>query len=722
MPAIEETFRYLNLSYGYVENEATNRSFYEEGIYWADTNFFSFLNFPLKYGDAKDQLQNPNSIVLTETTAMLVFGEENPIGKPLRYVRNGVVVNFLVTGVIYDPPSNSQFKPRYVAQLEALQGIYGEEYRGWITRNPNPGYVFTYVRLNSPEGVADVQAALQDFWDTTLPERADFMRPLLTPLTDIHFQPAVRWELDTPISMSYIYGLLIIAGFVLVIAMTNFVNLITAQSSKRQKEIGLRKTLGSTRLQLQFQFFVESAFLIILAMAVALGIVVVLLPQFNDLIDKRIDLAIILGNSTILAGFVGFTLLVAVTAGLFPALYFTRKLTNGFNLNQFFKSERVNTLGRNALVVVQFTVAITLIISTVTVYQQLQLINSGKLGTNREAIIGIRTSRMGDANQAQRYRDEIENFSQVSSSTLGMHLPRQSDFGRIDTKYFAPDLQEEAFFWNKFDADGDFLKTFDLELIAGRDFRENIEPNVLILNEAAVRSMGLSPQEALGTRLREDSINYVFGGSDGIVAGVVRDFAYETVRKEVEPLVICANTEVNGALSVKLTAGNKATVIEQLGELWAEIYPGRPFEYWFLDHEFERLYNQERRLGKLIPLFSGLAVIIALLGLFALTAFISELRRKEIGIRKVLGCSTRGILALLSWQYLRTILIAVLIALPLAWFSMDSWLDNFTYRVNMNAFILGGSVLFVVLLSFLTISIKSLKAANANPVESLKYE
>ncbi|MCE7997013.1 MAG: FtsX-like permease family protein [Roseivirga sp.] len=722
VPAIDETMRFMQISYGYIENQATNQFFYEEGIYWSDPNFFDFLHFPLKYGNKEDQLTNPNSLVVTEDIAQKVFGMENPIGETLRFVRNGIVVNFVVTGVIFNPASNSHFQPNYVAQLEALQGIFGEQQRGWITKNPEPGWVYTYVKLRESGNQEQVATALQEFWNNAIPERAEFMEPLLTRLTDIHFQPPIKWEIDTPIAMSYVYGLIVIAAFILMIAMTNFVNLITAQASKRQKEIGLRKTLGSTRKQLRLQFFLESAGLVMLSMAVALGLTYLLLPQFNDLIEKRIDLAIVLSNPAIRTWFIILMISVAATAGAFPALYFTRKVTKSFNLNQFFKPEKVNARGRNSLVILQFAVAITLIISTVTVSNQLQLINNGKLGTNREAVVGIRTTRMGDTNQIQRFRNEIENFSQVASSTLGMHLPRLSDFGSINTRYFAPDINNEPLYWNKFDADGDFPKTFDLEFLAGRDFREDYDLNSLIINESAVKELNLSPGEAIGLVLKEDSINYVFGQSDGVVIGVISDFAYETVRKKIEPLVICANTRVNGALSVKLGPGNKQAAISQMGELWAEIYPGRPFEYWFLDYEFGRLYSQERRLGKLIPLFSGLAIIIALFGLFALTAYVSDLRKKEIGIRKVLGCSNSGILRLLSWQYLRTILIAVAIAIPLAWYGMDYWLENFTYRVNISLLVVGGSVLFVLLISLVTISLKSLKAANANPVDSLKYE
>ena len=668
------------------------------------------------------ELNNLNSIVLTESTAIQVFGIDNPIGQNMRYVRRGIAIDFVVTGVIYDPPSNTQIQPKYVAHLQAVQGIYGEGDRGWVDKNPAPGYVFSFVKLNGPEGVPAVASALNSFWEEAIPERAEFMTPLVAKFTDIHFNPPIKWELSTTIDMSYIYGLVVIGAFILIIAMTNFVNLITSQAGKRQKEIGLRKTLGSTRGQLRLQFFTESAGMVLVAMVLAMLLMLMGLPRFNDLIDKNISVATLLEQTALVTGAIGFAIFILLIAGLFPAFYFTRKVRNNFNLNQLLKPQRGNTTGKNILVIVQFAVAITLIIGTLTVFRQLQLINSGKLGENREAILGIRTTRMGNVQQVQRYRNEIEKFSNVASSTLGMHLPRQSDFGRINTKYIAPDKGETAYFWNKFDADGNFTRTFDLELLAGRDFRENVEPNALILNEAAIKELDLSPEEALGLRLEEDSLNYSFGHSDGIVIGVVADFAYKSVKEKIEPLVICANTEVNGALSVRMLTGDKQETIAALGELWGEIYPGRPFEYWFLDEGFERLYNQERRLGKLIPLFSGLAILIALLGLFALTAFISELRRKEIGIRKVLGCSTQGILKMLSWQFFKTILIAVLIGIPLAWYGMEAWLTNFTYRVEVDIAVIGLAVAFVLLLSFLTMSIKSLKAANANPVDSLKYE
>lgn len=721
-PSITDHFRFLNLSYGYIFNPETEEAFYEEGTYWSDPNFFEFLNFPLKYGNPADQLQNLNSIVLTETTAKKVFGDENPVGRRLKYRRTVNEVDFIVTGVIYDPPSNSHFQPDYIANIQSIQGIYGEQYRGWVDKNPRPGYVFTYLKINDPAAVQVVEADIKTLWDEAIPDISERIEPILTPISSIHFNPPIKWEIDNPIDKSYIYGLAIVGVFVLLIALTNFTNLTTAQGSKRQKEIGLRKTLGSTTYQLRIQFFLESSMMLLASLLASLVIAYLLTPDFNQLIGKNIDFLAAVGSNSFLKVALPVIGLVLFFTGSLPALYFTRKLGKFFSMNQFFLKEKVNSPGRNALVVVQFSVAIILIIGTLTIYNQLALINDGYLGKGRETVVGIRTSRMGDSLQVQRYKTKIESIAGVAATTLGMHLPRQSDFGRINTRYYAVGFGSEPYYWNKFDADGGFLSTYGLKLLAGENFTKNIQPRALIVNEMLVKQLGLTPKEALGKSLREDSINYVFGSSDGTIIGVVEDFAYKSIKEEIEPLVICANNGFGGVLSVKLGEGNKQDVLSQMREEWLEIYPGRPFEYWFLDKEFERLYNQERRLGRLIPLFSGLAIIVALLGLFALTIFTAELRKKEIGIRKVLGCSTLGILRLFGWQFLKTLLPAILISIPVAYVGLNYWLDGFSYRVDVSVITIIVSVSAVLVTSISTISLKSLKAATSNPIDSLRYE
>ena len=474
-------------------------------------------------------------------------------------------------------------------------------------------------------------------------------------------------------------------------------------------------------MQLRTQFFLESTLLAGFSIMMAFIIAYLFLPQFNHLLDKKISFQTTMNSPEFVFVTGALAFLILIFAGFVPAFYFTRQRKQ-VNLNQFFIKEKINSPGRNALVIIQFSVALILIIGTLTIYNQLQLINNGYLGQSRETVIGVRTSRMGDSLQIQRYKTMIQGIPGVESNTLGMHLPRQSDFGRINTRYFVPEMGDEPLYWNKFDADGGFLKSYDLNLLAGRDFRSNIEYNGLIINETAARALGRSPSEAIGLYLREDSINYVYLASHGPVIGVVEDFVYKSIKEPIEPLVICANNYVEGVLSVRLGEGNKQEIISELENIWSDIYPGRPFEYWYLENEFNRMYNQERRLGKLVPLFSGLAILVALLGLYALTVFIADLRQKEIGIRKVLGCSTSGILQLLTWHYLKTLIPAVLIAVPLAIVGLNYWLDHFIYRVDITFGMVAISVSSTLLFALCTIGFKSFRTATLNPVDSLKYE
>lgn len=720
-PGVTEQFRFVNLSYGYLHDPVNNRSFYEEGIYWSDPNFFEFLKMPIKSGSEEGPLLDKRSLMLTERTSQKIFGNENPIGKRLDYVRRGRRFPLTVTGIIYDPPKNTHFQPDYVALIDQADELYGMQYKGWATEWVRPMNIYSYLKIEDPVLIPEIEHRLKTWWEEELGEAGERMTPLITPLTDIHFNPPIKWELDNPIDMSYLYGLLIIGGFVLLIITTNFVNLSAVQISKRQKEIGLRKTLGSSSGQLRLQFLIESLSTVLLAYLVAVLLVYVFLSEFNILIGKNIQFGIAMTDINMILIHGGILLLVSLMSGLNPVQYITQ---NSFRkgLSSAIKAKSGLAGIRNGLVMVQFAVALIMIVGTITVYNQLNLINQGKLGENREAVIGIRTSRMGTQTQVQTFRQEIATMSGVESSTLGMHLPRQSDFGRINTKFYIPEINNEPKYWNKFDADGGFAETYDLEFIAGRDFRSNVDSSELIINEAALRSLNLTATEVLGIKLIEDSINYVYGPSTGRVIGVVKDFAYESIKESVEPVVICANNWVEGVLSVKLSEGNKPQVIEQMDAKWRKIYSDQPFEWWFLDKEFDRLYGQERRLGKLIPLFSGLAVFVALLGLFALTAFITESKVKEIGIRKVLGSSTIGIIQLLVTDFIKLILVAVAFGLPIAWYGMTIWLENFAMRVDVSVLVLLLSAVAIVALASVTVITQGMKASRSNPVDCLKYE
>ncbi|MFY0686190.1 MAG: ABC transporter permease [Cyclobacteriaceae bacterium] len=722
VPGVEESLRYLMLSYGYLYDPQTNQSFYEEGIYWADQNFFDFLNYSFKYGTQQSQLQDLSSIVLTERTANKLFGNVNPIGKTIYYRRTSREIPLTVTGVIFDPPSNSLFKPDYIANIQAVQSIYGDEYRGWVDQNIRPGYISTYIKLNDPSSIDQVKATLIEQWKMQIPDIAASITPLVTPLRSIHFNPPVKWETDNPISMSYIFGLILIALFILVIAMTNYASLTTAYGSKRYKEMALRKTFGGTEFHLGFQQMLESSLMILSSLFIAAIVSFFLTPFFSSLVDKNMDFIKVVSSLFYLQYAIPIVVLIVIIAGGFPTLYFTRRSKTIVNISQLFVKEKFNSPGRNAIVTFQFAIAIIMIICTVTIYRQLDLINDGFLAKNRNTVIGIRTSRMGDSIQAQRYKQQIANLKGVMNSTLGEHLPKQSDFGRIDTRYFTDQTGEQAYYWDKFEVDGGFLDTYNLKLIAGRDFNRNIEARALIVNKKLVDRLNLTPSEAIGVRLTEDSMNYVYSAANGVIVGVVEDFSYRSIKEEIKPLVITADNYVEGVMSVRLEKSDVQETLMALKSAFHEVYPTRPFEYWFLDKEFDRLYQQERRLGRLLPIFAGLAITIALLGLFALASYIAEVRQKEIGIRKVLGCSTYGILRMLMTQNLYTILGAVTLGVPISYFAMNYWLEDFTYRTDVALWVIFVAVMSITLFALLIIGLQSFKAAVQNPVKSIKYE
>ena len=718
---IQEYFRFLNLSFGYMLDPNTQQSFYEEEIYWSDPNFFDFLHFPLKYGEKIHQLKNLNSIVLTETTSKKIFGEINPIGNQLKYVRRGNEVNFTVTGVIFDPPGNSHFQPDYIAHLQALQNIFGEENHGWIDNSANPGWAYSYLKAD-PSQLDGLSESMQSYWNEAIPDRATRMKPLITPISSIHFNPPIKWEKDTPINVTYLYGLALVGLFILFISSTNFANAIIAKMGKRSKEFGLRKTLGSSNAQLRIQLFLEACQVLSVSLIVSAIICILLMPIFNNVLGKHISLWRMVENPLFLRLLILKFFSIYLLLGTLPGFIFQSRLSENYKLNSLLKQKRLNPFTRNMVVTLQFAAAIFLIVSTIVVRNQLKLINSDALAQNRNEVIGIRTSQMGDSLQIARYKHRIQELQNVEAITLGMHLPKQPDFGRIDTRFYVPGVIEEPVFANKFETDGGFQKTYELNLIEGRDFISSYEPNRVLVNEAFVRQLGLLPEEIIGVYLKEDSINGVFNSDNGYVIGVVEDFAYENIKSRIDPLVITASHYLGGVLSVRLSGSKSTETVDRLNEIWLETYPERPFEYWFLDKEYQKMYHQERRLGKLIPVSSGLAIVIALLGLFALTNSIANQREKEIGVRKVLGGTPQDILILLSRELLLSLAIAAVIALPVAYMSMSIWLSEFTYRVTVDASTMGLSFIIVASVAILTMSLKFYQAANQNPVKSLRSE
>jgi putative ABC transport system permease protein len=721
---VEDYCRFLQVSHGYLSTENEESIFYEEGIYFTDPNFFQMFSFPMKTGNANQVIQNPNSIVLTETSVVKYFGDQDPVGRTLIF-RQGATRKMIltVTGVMYNPPSNTQFHPDFVASFQSLRSFYGGESFELLNQTLRPTFAYSYLKIRSPELkpgiISELNSALKEGLGK---EEASRIEPVLTPLTAIHFyDPPMRWEFDHSTSRSYLRGLTFIGIFILFIAMLNFINMSTAQALQKGKEVGVRSILGSSKFNLRLQFLIETMLLVITATILSFLIIYLIFPYFKLLAGKNFSLASLITQFKVLGIMIGIILGTGLLSGIYPSLYLSgfspmKILRNTINLG------RNTLLVRKGLVILQFAVAILMIISAMVIYNQLQLINQGALADNRNQVVSIRTRLMGSRSQAESYRQEIMRDSRIIKASLGMHLPRQADFGRIDGKFIVRELGKNELYWNKFESDGYFPETFDLELIAGHDFNQDVDSSSFILNEAAVQSLGIAPEDAIGLEVEEDSINSKYTHLSGTVIGVVKDFPYASIKEQVNPLLMVASIGVEGVLSVKLARGDLPESIKFLESEWKQIFPGKPFEYWFLDQEFNRLYFQEKRLGKLVPIFTGLAIVIALLGLFALTTFVTEQRSKEISIRKVLGSTAGQILKLLSWEFIRLILIAMGIAIPMAILIMQSWLENFAYRTRINVpVILIGSVI-VLSLSMLTISYQAIKSALTNPARGLRTE
>ncbi len=720
-PGISNYMRFLTIAFGYISSEDQEKIFYEEQIYWSDENFFDFTGFELKYGDASRVLTDLNNIVLTERMATKYFGEENPVGKKLIYHRSDRQITLDVSGVMYDPPTNSQFHPDFVTRIETLDRFFGPDREGWILKRMRPIWAFTYLQVDNPRDLDLINDRLAEMWETEIPDRAKNMKPLLTPVEAIHFQPAMKWEIDSPIDVNYLYGMAVIAAFILIVAIINFVNLSTAMAAKRAKEIGLRKTLGSERRQLILQFFTESFIYVISSMVLAIGVYVLTFDSFNNLLDKNIDVFSLLTQVESIGFLAGIIIITGFLSGLYPALYLS-----GFEPLQVLKGKFHHSRGeewfRKVLVTLQFTIALLLIIGSLTVKNQLELINNGKLAQIRDQIIGVRTTGMGSLEQIRTFKTETSRLAEVEASTIGMHLPRLPGFSRLNSKFIFPAMDRKEVYWNKFETDGDFCKTYQLEFIAGTDFRHYNDSTGIIINEAALKTLGLGAEEVLGLRLTEDEEYGNFANISGTIIGVVKDFPYESIKQQIDPLLIVAKLDYLYTYSARVSTTDYPGILAKMKAQWHEVFGPRPFAYWFLDEGFEKLYKQERKLSKIIPIFSGLAIAIALLGLFALTVFVIETKQKEIGIRKVLGCLKKDIFVLLSRQFLWSFLIAALVSIPLSYQVMNMWLQNFAYRVNVTVEVVFIALVTVVASSIITVGFKFFQAADRNPVDSLKYE
>ncbi len=719
-PDVEEAAKFLWLGYPVsLAYKEADKIFLTEDLLWVEPTFPKVFYFNMVQGNAEKVFELPNAVVLTQTAANRFFGTDDPIGKTLvlkHWITNNQEVNVTVTGVIEDFPSNSHIQADYLVNYNLLASA-NPGFNNFLTQWGN-GFFSSYIVLKEGADINKISEGLTQLLATNLGEEAREFKPFFRKITDIHFDSEVEWVNEGAGDISYIYIFGSIALLILIIACINYMNMATARSAKRSKEVGMRKSLGSRRAQLIAQFMSESLLMTFFALILSFFIVILVLPYFNDIAQKSFTIASLV-NPRMLLTLAGIVVFVALVAGSYPALYLS-----GFNpvevLKGSFVAGRRSEAFRKGLVVFQFCISLILIICAGIVMKQMHFLSTSKLNESGEQLLSIRYGDNAPAERYQAFKNKVLEDADIAQVTMANHLPRQDYFGGINTVFVFPDVNNQEYEWSQLNVDFDFPQTFGLELITGRDFsKENqADSSALLLNEAAVRNLGITTEEAVGMSVMNNDNNEM-----SRVIGVVKDFPYRSMHQTIGPLIISARPHsIDKIVYVKLPAGKVQEKIASLESQWKEVYPNLGFDYWFVSDEFSRMYASEERMAGLTQGFSVLAILIACLGLFGLASYLAEQRTKEIGIRKVLGASIVQVLFLLFSTFFIMFAIACLIAMPLAYWLMHTWLQNFVYHISIEWTIFLLSVLIVGLLTVFTVGYETIRASLANPVDAIRHE
>ncbi|MEM6628655.1 MAG: ABC transporter permease [Bacteroidota bacterium] len=705
-----------------LHNQEADKIVLTEKLFWIDSAYTDILYTPLISGNKEQLFDQKNAIALSESAARALFGTEDPLGKTIEISHvsfNGQNFPLIVTGVFENYPSNSHLRPDYLINMEVLEPRFGDNFHSqW-----NGWWLSTYVKVRSDTDAETLAAQMNELLDKNLSENREAFNPFFVKLTDTHFDTEVEWVIEGAGDMSYIYIFGSIALLILLVAAINYMNLATARSTRRAKEIGLRKTMGGRRIQLILQFFGESLLTVLLALVVALGLVALALPAFNGLSGKSFTFVSLFDPWILGVLFLG-CLLLAIVSGLYPALYLS-SFTPIKVLRKRFNPGSGPELFRKVLVTFQFAVSVVLIVCTGIILTQMRYVHSSKLGQVGDQMVSIRFGGSAPTEKYTVFKQSVEQDPDLPAVTLANHLPRQEYFGPINWNFRFPGVNELEYDWSLLNVEPNFPDLFDLEWVVGEKFPERLPGDTtsqapFVMNETAVRNLGLSPEEALGTQV---SITHNGGTQNGYVLGVVKDFPYRSMRNQVEPTLLSTWPHpVDKIIYVPLPKGKFAEKLAVLEAKWKEVFPGIGFDYWFVDEEFGRMYADEDRMADLAEILSILAILVACLGVYGLASYLAERKTKEIGIRKILGATLSNILLLLSQNFLVVLGIAALIGTPISYFLMKDWLQNFAYKVDMTWWMFAGAIFILFLLTALTVSFETLKAARLDPAKHLRAE
>jgi len=683
--------------------------FKEDNFIYAEPSFFKIFSYKLIKGNVNEALNAPDKIIITQSAAKKYFHDEDPMGKVLKSENK----NYIVSAVAADVPSNSQIKFDFIIPFNTLRQAKKEQYYG-------ANYI-TYLLLKNKDQMRPLQEKITAYMKIVDKTElnltgSQFVTFYLEPLTKVHLYSNLPGDLAPAGSIVYIYILIIVAVLILVIACVNYVNLAIAQSAGRGAEISIRKVMGAGKPQLFTQFIGEALLVTLIGILLAIGIAYIALPYFNQVAGIQFKYSVFF-DPIIIASLILLALTIGLAAGAYPAL-----LLSNIKLSKILKTGFSFTSGksiRKPLIVFQFVISIFLIITTVIILQQLSYIRNKDIGYNKSNIVVLPTGY--NMQHIDELKKEINNIPGVESVASANNEPVNVMWGdAIQT----PDGKSLTV--NALPMDEDFIKTLQLKIIAGSGFTQTDVLQIdttnnyknfqyaFILNESAVKALGWTPQQAIGKHIAK--------GEAGVIKGVVKDFNFKSFHTPISPLILFLDHFQTEALFARITGNNTSNTIKAIQALWKQRIPDRPFEYKFLDDDFDALYRTEQQTAKVFTTFSFLAILLACLGLFAITAYSVVQRTKEIGIRKVLGANVSSIILLISKDFLLMVIMAMIIASPIAWYMSYKWLQDFAYRINIHwwIFIAAGAASLIV--ATITVSVQAAKAAMANPVDSLKNE
>ncbi len=711
-PEVENAVRFNKAGKKLLKFE--DKIIYETGIMYSDNSVFDIFSFELLEGDPLKALTLPHTMVITPEAAQKFFGDQDPIGRIIKMDDE----NFTVTGIIQKPPKNSHLQFNILASFETLYKRDPNTMNAWFNFNYN-----TYIRLSKGTDSKAFEAKIDGFLNNYigLIMRAAKMElhNFLQPLDSIHLRSNLIAEISQNGDIKYIYVFSGVGFLILILACINFMNLSTARSAKRAKEVGMRKVMGAERKRLFYQFIGESLSMSIISLMIALILVKLTLPFFSSLaaVDLKINY---LDDKSLLLGLLGITLIPGILAGVYPAV-----VLSGFRPVQVLKSGILNSARqsgfRRILVLSQFSISIALIIGTGLIFSQLNYLKDKDLGFNREHVLVIQFDYSMTYERIMTLKKEINGINGVIKAAAARSAPGEDAY---NTQGYFPEgrSMSESVMMENFSIDPDYIGALGIEIIEGRNFSGDISTDpgkAVLINETAVKK--LEWENAIGKTIRE-ILNTKFELGELKTVGVFRDFHQKSLHSKIEPLVLDFKPEKFRRIIIKIQSEDLGETVKRIEDKWRSIEKGKPFEYFFLDESFDKLYRAEERLGRIISAFTLFALFIGCLGLFGLASFIAEQRTREIGVRKVLGSNVISIVYLLCREFVLLILLANFIAWPLAYFALKYWLSNFPYQAPLNPGLFISAGLIALGIAILTVSYQSIKTALSNPVNSLRYE